>query len=251
MCCAALTHARTARPPLSPAPHSFPHPPPPTRQFYKYWICAEGDFLDPKRPYSLRDTGQGLNRLQSCPRVGQAMREVLHRVQTAEQQWVGSSVVHLGDTNVPNSFAFLDKYTQVSRVLSPLVLVVESIPKLLREVPALSAYVDKQFGSEDGLVKAILGDFFRSGFDGSGADNFFDAGACARPLTAATHTACGSLNRPHPAQPTHTTTQQTGSCIDGRLTSAWEWCSKIDRKPFAPVFRLCSVLGFDGRWEGK
>ena len=57
----------------------------------------------------------------------------------------------------------------------------------------------------------------RSAFDGSGADDFFSA----------------------------------GSCIDGRLTSAWEWCSKIDKKAYAPVFKLCSVLGFDGRWEGK
>jgi len=40
-------------------------------------------------------------------------------------------------------------------------------------------------------------------------------------------------------------------CIDGRLTSAWEWCAKIDRKAFFPVFKLCSVVGFDGRWEGK
>lgn len=31
---------------------------------------------------------------------------------------------------------------------------------------------------------------------GSGADNFFDA----------------------------------GSCIDGRLTSAWQWCSKLEKK---------------------
>ncbi len=36
----------------------------------------------------------------------------------------------------------------------------------------------------------MLADFFRHAFDGSGADNFFDA----------------------------------GSCIDGRLTSAWNWC---------------------------
>jgi hypothetical protein len=118
-------------------------------------------------------------------------------------------VVHLGDTNVPNSFVFLDKYVQVSRILAPLVLVVETIPKLLREHPALALYVEKQFGNEEGLVKAILGDFFRHGFvrappplppparplafckrapqqhttlrapthpqDGSGADNFFDA----------------------------------------------------------------------------
>ena len=49
-------------------------------------------------------------------------------------------------------------------------------------------------------------------FDGSGADNFFDA----------------------------------GSCIDGRLTSAWNWCSKIQSKPYYPIFLLTGFVGFNG-----
>ena len=49
-----------------------------------------------------------------------------------------------------------------------------------------------------------MGDFFKHGFDGSGADNFFDA----------------------------------GSCIDGRLTSAWNWCSTLEKKRFFHVFLL-------------
>ena len=49
-------------------------------------------------------------------------------------------------------------------------------------------------------------------FDGSGADNFIDA----------------------------------GSCIDGRLTSAWNWCSKVEKKPYFHVFRLCGFVSFDG-----
>ena len=38
----------------------------------------------------------------------------------------------------------------------------------------------------------------------------------------------------------------SGSCIDGRLTSAWNWCSKL-QKPFFPIFKLSGfVRGFGG-----
>lgn len=54
---------------------------------------------------------------------------------------------------------------------------------------------------------------YRSAFDGSGADNFYDA----------------------------------GSCIDGRLTSAWNWCSQISTVSLsalscAPVVCVGAVL---------
>ncbi len=38
--------------------------------------------------------------------------------------------------------------------------------------------MQNEFGSMDDLYKEILGDFFRHAFDGSGADNFYDAGSC-------------------------------------------------------------------------
>lgn len=44
--------------------------------------------------------------------------------------------------------------------------------------PSLKRFVEEEFGSEEDLMVEILGDFFRHGFDGSGADNFFDAGSC-------------------------------------------------------------------------
>jgi hypothetical protein len=64
-------------------------------------------------------------------------------------------------------------------------------------------------------TKDILYDFFRSAFDGSGANNFYDV----------------------------------GSCIDGRLTSAWNWCSQLPNKPFYPIFKLTGFTGFDGEFK--
>ena len=40
-----------------------------------------------------------------------------------------------------------------------------------------------------------------------------------------------------------------GSCIDGRLTSAWNWCSQLPQKPFYPIFKLTGFIGFDGEFK--
>jgi hypothetical protein len=63
-----------------------------------------------------------------------------------------------------------------------------------------TAHIISKYGGTERLQKLILADFFKHGFDGSGSDG--------------------------------------GSCIDGRLTSAWNWCSKIEKK----VPRLLSIL---------
>ena len=195
-------------------------------------------------------SGQGLNRVQAAPRVGKSMYNILHQCQRKLGNWVGSSVIHLGDHNVPNALNFVDKYTQVSRILNPIVLTIKAIPRLCEKkdikvrdkerqthgeggrherdsaeaapvelkslhppAPILLAllisrllvnvcvcvcarvsvqfYIDTVFGGAEALKMLILTDFFRHAFDGSGAENFFDA----------------------------------GSCIDGRLTSAWN-CQK-------------------------
>ena len=109
---------------------------------------------------------------------------------------------------------FVDKYTQVPRILNPLVLVLKQIDSLCA-TPGLGGYIEGTFGGADTLRKTILADFFRYAFDGSGADNFFDA----------------------------------GSCIDGRLTSAWNWSSKIEKKPYYPIFKLAGFQGFDGEFK--
>ncbi|GFR42252.1 hypothetical protein Agub_g3147 [Astrephomene gubernaculifera] len=180
-------------------------------EMFKLWYLAESDMLREGNSYRLCDTGQGLNRVQSAPQVGRAMHQILHRVQSCIGSWVGSSVVHLGDHNVPNALMFIDKYTQVPRILNPVVAVLEELPKLYRD-PNLRQYIDSTFGGVEQCRKAILVDFCRHAFDGSGADNFFDA----------------------------------GSCIDGRLTSAWNWCSKLEKKSYYHIFKLAGWVGFDG-----
>lgn len=77
----------------------------------------------------------------------------------------------------PAAAVFLDKYSQVSRILSPIVATVDALPRLVTEHPSLSLYIEREFGSTQGAQLAILTDFFRHGFDGSGADNFMDAGS--------------------------------------------------------------------------
>jgi len=179
---------------------------------FKLWILAEEDLLEGSG-YSLRDTGQGLNRVQQAPKISREMQTILYRTQKKLGDWVGSSVVHLGDHNVPNAFIFIDKYTQVPRILNPIVSTISKIDDLVKD-PNLLLYVNKAFGGKEALKKEILCDFFRHAFDGSGADNFFDA----------------------------------GSCIDGRLTSAWNWCSKVEKKRYFPAFLLTDFIGFDGKF---
>src|SRR5271170_3547336 len=65
---------------------------------YQMWYLADQDLLSSY--HVLRDTGQGLNRVQKCPSIGRAMSNVISRAQgRIGGGWVGSSVVHLGDHN--------------------------------------------------------------------------------------------------------------------------------------------------------
>jgi hypothetical protein len=103
----------------------------------------------------------------------------------------------------------------VPRILGPIVSCLENLERICEKDEGIRKMVDSGFGGVDKLTKDILYDFFRSAFDGSGADNFYDA----------------------------------GSCIDGRLTSAWNWCSQLPDKPFYMIFKLTGFIGFDGEFK--
>lgn len=175
---------------------------------FALWQMTEEDLLDPSLRYRLCDTGQGLNRMQSAPRVSRMMHQILHKVQSEVGGWVGLSVVHLGDRDVPNALVFIDKYTQVPRILGPIVQTLDKLPEVYSSTPAMKRYIDAEFGGVEVLRMTILQDFFRHGFDGSGDDG--------------------------------------GSCVDGRLTSCWNWCSKIEKKKYFPAFLITGFTGFDG-----
>jgi len=121
------------------------------------------------------------------------MHAILSRVQQQARGWVGLSVVHLGDRDVPNALVFIDKYIQVARILGPIVLCMDRIEDLAKD-PNLEQYFSR-FGGVNQLRTEVLQDYFRHGFDGSGSDG--------------------------------------GSCIDGRLTSSWNWCAKVEKKRFS------------------
>lgn len=181
------------------------------KDMFMLWSLADSDLLSQNVRYRLADTGQGLNRIKACPQVSRAMHTIIRRAQERTGAWIGSSVVHLGDHTVPNALFFLDKYFQVPRILTPVFIAITSMDRIARD-PFVYQWIGSQFGDVQGLKITILSDFFKHAFDGSGADNFYDA----------------------------------GSCIDGRLTSAWNWANSISKKPYYKMFLVTGFSGFNG-----
>lgn len=178
------------------------------RHMHRLWVCADDDLLSTAQTYHLYNTGQGLNRVQQCPRVRKVMSSLLAQTQQeAGTPWVGLSVIHLGDRDVPNALIFIDKYTQIPRFLSPIVSFLQALPELCHD-ERIQSYVIDRFGSAENLKMMVLSDYFKHGFDGSGDDG--------------------------------------GSCIDGRLTSSWNWTSRLAKKSYYHAFLLNGFQGFDG-----
>ena len=95
--------------------------------------------------------------------------------------------------------------------MAPIVLTMERIGVMCAENAELNEHITSQYGGVEALRKLVLRDFFRHGFDGSGDDG--------------------------------------GSCVDGRLTSAWNWCSRLAKKPYHHIFMLTGFEGFDGSFK--
>ena len=108
---------------------------------------------------------------------------------------------------------FIDKYTQAGHILRPMVKTIDSIESMCGS-SKIQGYIDTPFGGVRKLKRTILAGIFCEAFDDSGADNFFEA----------------------------------GSCIDGRHTSAWNWCFNLHTKPFFPTFKITGSVGFDGKF---
>lgn len=181
------------------------------REMVRLWYMADSDLFDGGH-YRLASTGHGLNRLKSYPVIYKEMHKIISECRSKTKTWIGSSVVHLGDDAVPNALFFLDKYTQVPSILIPFDQTLLKINDLVKNDPHLLEYINKEYGSVEDLKLTILQDAFAHMFDGSGADNFY----------------------------------MSGSCIDGRLTSAWNHCNEISKKKYYNIFLLTSFNGFNG-----
>ncbi|CAJ1344561.1 unnamed protein product [Effrenium voratum] len=151
-------------------------------RMFELWQMTEEDLLDASSTYRLCDTGQGLNRVQSAPRVSRVMHQILHKVQNEVGNWVGLSVVHLGDRDVPNALVFIDKYTQVPRILGPLVQTLDKLPEVYNSSHAIKTYIDTEFRGVEVVRMAIM-QAQKGGVIGLGRCGFNDVGAFQRKQT--------------------------------------------------------------------
>lgn len=210
------------------------------RKIFLLWSAAEKDMLfDGGGRYHFSNTGQGYQRVCESPSSYKVMSQCVEEA-TARMngKWIGIKVIHLGDRDVPNPLVFIDKYTQIPGLVHPVVQTLKQLkvlygvqtsshtkaeyslsnfpkestsssdsPSPVISYPGVSNLLRSKCGSYEQLHLLILGDFFRHGFDGSGSDG--------------------------------------GSCIDGRLTSAWNWCQNLSKKKFYHAFLMAGFSGFD------
>lgn len=191
------------------------------RNIFRLWTAAEKDMLiEGGGRYQFVNTGQGFQRMCSSPHSHQIMSWCVKEAERRMNgKWVGIKVIHVGDRDVPNPLVFIDKYTQVPNLVHPIsqtlkeLRVLFGLPSTSPTVaanpiayPGISNLLSFKYSNYEKLRLMILTDFFKHGFDGSGDDG--------------------------------------GNCIDGRLTSAWNWCQQVSKKPYYEAFLLTGFLGF-------
>ncbi|KAF5219604.1 hypothetical protein C3747_85g178 [Trypanosoma cruzi] len=183
------------------------------RNIFDFWQVSEDDMLiDGDGHYTFVNTGQGFHRMCRAPKSYSRMARCVSEADQEMGGWVGIKVIHLGDRDVPNPLVFIDKYTVIPRIVQPIMHTIMEIEKIFspsspEEHPGLRNFFRAKFNSYKALRMMILSDFFRHAFDGSGDDG--------------------------------------GSCIDGRLTSAWNWCHQLEKKSYYDAFVLTGFSGFD------
>lgn len=196
------------------------------RSILTLWEVAEDDMLvSGQGQYVITNTGQGFHRLCSAPKSYAGMSRLVRETEQRMGGWVGIKVIHLGDRDVPNPLVFIDKYTVIPRLVQPVVQTLRALRYVFHELdeeedgesqgaaheydnyPGLRNLLRSKFHSYEELRLMILSDFFKHAFDGSGDDG--------------------------------------GSCIDGRLTSAWNWCHQLNKKTYYDAFVLTGFSGFD------
>src|SRR5260370_42470577 len=97
----------------------------------------------------------------------------------------------------------IDNSSQIYHILLPICNTLSQLPVQYKS-PMLRAYIDAKCGSLDALYLEILGDFFRHAFNSSDAVNFYDV----------------------------------GSCINGHLTSAWNWRISLTKNCYVHVHTI-------------
>ncbi|ELP85113.1 hypothetical protein EIN_080850 [Entamoeba invadens IP1] len=182
------------------------------RQMPFLWIMTDRDFLSGEE-YKLINTGQGLQRMQDCPSVSSAMSTILR--QTQNLMCGGKTWKGLSVVHLGDRDVpnCLFFIDKYSQVPWILAPVLKTSKRMFshKELKRVPVYFETVSSRTWGRI--ILRHFYQHAFDGSGSDG--------------------------------------GSCIDGRLTSSWNWCSMIEKYIYYPLFMLCDFEGFDGPYKMK
>lgn len=161
--------------------------------------------------YRLVNTGQGLQRMQSAPEVAGTMHEILSNTK---------------QTLCQDSWRGLSVVHMGDQDVPNCLFFIDKyaqvpwiVSPIVKTATRISQTNDIRIGAFFDTYTPkiwstiIYRDFFKHGFDGSGSDG--------------------------------------GSCIDGRLTSAWNWCSMIEKYVFYPLFLLTDFEGFEGPYKNN